>query len=174
MHSFQPLLCLLQVTGIIPLPSFRGCQEGFDTQINSDLTASGWLFNHLNFALDGHKVFSGLGFRHGEILWSAFPWTMKLCFDPTDLWHIGEVFVELEALGKADGLTVSFTFEAWELHPFLKEVFVGALQISNRSEYALHSRPLHPNPQGSTYLLGYPCCPDHHLTGVFIGKFDPE
>lgn len=124
-QPFQLLLRLLQVTGIVSLPAFRCRQEGFDAEINPNLTASGWLFNHLNFTLDGHKVFSGLGFRHGDILWSAFQWSVKFGFDPTDFGQEGGVFIELETLGIADGLTVSFALEAWELRPLLKEVFVG-------------------------------------------------
>ena len=117
------------MSGIVSLPAFRCRQEGLDAQINPNFSVSGQWINHLNFALDRHKVFSGLGFRYGDILWSAFQWTMELCFDPTDFWQEGEVFIELEPLGIANGLTVSLAFEAWELRPLLEEILVSPFQI---------------------------------------------
>src|SRR6266542_1086431 len=56
---------------------------------------------------------------------------MELCFDPTDFWQVGEVFIELETLGIANGLTVSLAFEAWELRPLLKKILVSPFQILN-------------------------------------------
>src|SRR3990172_6972129 len=129
LQSLHPFLCPLQVTGMFSLPAFRRRQEGLDTEIDPDLSASCRSFDHAHFALAGHKVFSRLGFRHGDVLWSAFQGPVDFGLDPTHLRQVGEVFVEPETLWIADGLLISFALEARELRAPREEVLVGLLQI---------------------------------------------
>lgn len=54
---------------------------------------------------------------------------MELSFEQAELWQLQEAINELESLGKADRLLVTFPFKFWIVCALFEEVFEGGVEI---------------------------------------------
>lgn len=111
----QPALTNFQAsfgfTQVLRRLDFLACGKGhkiLETKINTNLPISSLRLVHLHFAQNRDEVFVGLCFRHGNTFHLAFDGPVKYGLDPTNLWQIDSIVVNLEALGVADSLNVVF------------------------------------------------------------------
>lgn len=80
-------------------------------RINPDTALPLFRYGVLNLTLNGDKILSGLGSRHGTVLHCSFNATMADDFHPTNLGQVDVAAFQLKALWVADGLLVKLAFE---------------------------------------------------------------
>ena len=127
--NLQATFRAFQVLGVVNLFTGRKNGEVLDSKVNTYRIVSLNGFRRLNLALDGHKEFAGLGFRHGYILGFSFNVAMIDTLNPAYLWQIDSIGTELETLWVSDRLLIVLALELGIVGPTFKEILVGFLQV---------------------------------------------